>query len=357
MKLYKDIKFKHVEKMVEKSFQPNSVFFHHTGSMFGMGASIDSQEALDKIAKLKSRDSKKGFIVLVSNLNTILDAIDEASPRIIRLLEQYSPGNLTFVLRCSDPRYSKVAENGYVAFRIPQNPILCYFIDKIGSPIASTSINQNAFPPESDLKIIVKKYMSWFDFGFTPYKTFRFADDQASTIIKLSDKIECIREASLPFYEIKQSYEKSMILFVCTGNVCRSPIAEYLLKKKIEDENLPFRTASAGVLQDGMVISANSSALLLEASIDATSHLSRKLTEDIVRDSWLILTMEESHKEFFAKKFPQYRHKVFTLLEFCGGEGDIDDPYQENIEKYRTAYKIIEKNVNCLIDILKKEVI
>ncbi len=356
MKLYKDIKFKNVEKMIDKSFHADSVFLHHTGFMFGIGGSIDSEIALTKIAKVKSRDSLKGFVVLVSSLETILQAIDNPDGKTCRLLEQYSPGNVTFVLKCSDPRYKKVAQDGYVAFRLPQNPILCYFINKIGSPIVSSSINHNGMPPETDLKTIVKTYMSWFDFGFTPYKSYRFSDEQASTIVKIDKDIVCLREASIPFYEIKESYYKSMVLFVCTGNVCRSPIAEYLLKQKIEANQLPFRTASAGVLQDGMVISANSAALLLEADIDATKHISRKLNENIIRDSWLILTMEEDHKKYFAKRYPQYEHKVFTLLEFCGQEGDIEDPYQESIEKYKIAYKIIEEKINCLIDILKKEV-
>lgn len=356
MRLYKDIKFKHVEKILEKSFHSDSVFLHHTGYMYGIGTAVDSDIGIEKISKLKSRDSAKGFVVLVSNIQEIIDVVDEIDSRTIRLMEQYLPGNVTFVLKCSHPRFSKVALAGTVAFRVPQNPLLCYFIEQIGSPIVSTSVNRNGLPPETDLKKIINDYDNWFDFGFSTHKSFQLANDQASTIIKIDKGIECIREASVPYYEIKQSYNESMILFVCTGNVCRSPIAEYLLKKRIKEENLPFRTASAGVLQDGMVISANSSALLIEAGIDASAHISRKLTSEIIRDSWLILTMEEKHVEYFAKHYPQYSHKVFTLLEFCDGEGDIDDPYQESIEKYRIAYKIIEKNIDCLIDILKKEV-
>lgn len=356
MKLYKNINFKHVDKIIEKSFHSESVFLHHTGFMFGVGAIIDSKRAIQRITELKGRDSSKGFQVLVPNINYIIEAIDEPSDRIIRLLEQYSPGNVTFVLKCSDSRYQHLALDGFVAFRVPQNPVLCYFMEKIKSPIVSTSVNKSGFNPELELKSLITTYGSWFDFGFTPHKIYRFADDQASTIVKIKEGIECLREASIPFYEIKQSFEKSMILFVCTGNVCRSPIAEYLLRKRLKEEDLPYRTASGGVLQDGMIISANSSALLLQAGLDASSHVSRKLNESIIRDSWLILTMEERHKEYFSKRFPQYRHKVFTLLEFCGGQGDIADPYQENIEKYKIAYDIINKNIDCLIDILKKEV-
>ena len=356
MKLYKGIKFRHVKKILEKSYQPDSVFMHHTGYMYGIGTSIDSDVGMKKISALKARNSAQGFVVLVSNIDKIIEAADEIDNRTIRLIEQYLPGNVTFVLKCSDPRFSKVARDGTVAFRVPQNPVLCHFIEQMGSPMVSTSINLNGMTPETDLKKIIKNYDSWFDFGFTSHKVFQLADDQPSTIIKIDKDIECLREASVPYYEIKQSYDKSMILFVCTGNVCRSPIAEYLLKEKIDELQLPFRTASAGVLQDGMVISANSSALLLEAGIDASAHLSRKLTQDMIRDSWLILTMEERHKEFFAKNYPHYGRKVTTLLEFCGGQGDIEDPFQQSIDKYRTAFKIIKKNVNCLIDILKKEV-
>lgn len=356
MKLYKNIRFKHVDKIVAGPYHSDSVFLHHTGYMYGIGASIDSEIGIKKISSLKSRNSAQGFVVLVSNIDEIIQYADGLESRTIRLLEQYLPGNVTFVLKCSNPMFRQVALNGTVAFRVPQNPILCYFIDKIGTPIVSTSVNKNAFPPETELNKIVKEYENWFDFGFSTHKAFQLANDQPSTIIKIDEDIECLREASVPYYEIKQSFAKSLILFVCTGNVCRSPIAEYLLKKRIEEEGLPFRTASAGVLQDGMVISANSSALLIEAGINASDHISRKLTNDIISDSWLILTMEEKHKQFFAKNFPHYGHKVSGLLEFCGGEGDIEDPYRESIEKYRIAFKIIEKNIDCLIDILKKEV-
>lgn len=342
--------------MIDKSFQADSVFLHHTGFMYGIGTSIDSEAGIKRILQLKSRTSADGFVVLVSDIQDIIEVVDEIDSRTIRLMEQYLPGNVTFVLKCSDPRFSKVAQQGTVAFRVPQNPVLCYFIDQIGSPIISSSVNRVGLSPATDLKVITKDYDDWFDFGFTTSKPFQIADDQPSTIIKISEGIECLREASVPFYEIKQGYEKSLILFVCTGNVCRSPIAEYLLKKKIKELNLPFRSASAGVLQDGMIISANSSVLLLEAGIDASDHLSRKLTEEMIRDSWLILSMEEKHKEFFAKNYPQYGRKVSTLLEFCGGEGDIEDPYQESIEKYKIAFKIIEENIDCLIEILKEEV-
>ncbi|MFA7057067.1 MAG: Sua5/YciO/YrdC/YwlC family protein [Candidatus Cloacimonadales bacterium] len=354
MKLYKNVKLNQVDKVIAKSYQPDSVFLHHTGYMYGMGASVESEVGIEKICRLKMRESAKGFVVLVPHVGDIIQYVDEIDDRTVRLLEQFSPGNTTFVLKCSNPKFAHVALDGTVAFRVPQNPVLCSFIDQIGSPIISTSINKSNFPAESDIKTIAKDYDSWFDFGFISYKGFQIADDQPSTIIKIDKDIECLREGSVPFWMIKGGYAQPMILFVCTGNVCRSPIAEYLLRERLKENNLSFRTASAGVLQDGMVISANSAALLLQEGIDATAHLSRKLTEEMINDSWLILTMEEQHKRFFHKNFPQYAYKVFGLLEFCGGEGDIDDPYRQEIEKYKIAYNIINDKINCLIDILKK---
>lgn len=356
MKLYKNVKLKQVDRVVAKSYQPDSVFLHHTGFMYGIGASVESKVGIERICKLKMRESAKGFVVLVSHIADIMNYVDEIDDRTVRLIEQFSPGNTTFVLKCSNPKFAQVALNGTVAFRVPQNQVLRSFIDEIGSPIISTSINKSHFSPETELKKIVKEYDSWFDFGFISNKSFQVADDKPSTIIKIDEEIECLREGSVPFWLIKNGYEESMILFVCTGNVCRSPIAEYLLRERIKENKLPFRTASAGVLRDGMVISVNSAALLLQNGIDATAHLSRKLTEEMISDSWLLLTMEESHKKFFLKNFPQYAYKVFGLLEFCGGEGDIDDPYRQEIEKYRFAYNIINEKVNCLIDILKNEV-
>ncbi len=356
MKLFKNIDFKNNEKIINKVYTNESVFLHHTGFMLGIGTAVANDKGIEKIYSLKLRDSAKGFVVLVKNIEDIFNYADDLTEKDMKLIEQYLPGNLTLVVKCSNPLFDKVALNGTVAFRVPQNPVLCHFIDKINSPIISTSINRSGFEPEVDLKTISKDYKDWFDFGMVPKKQYIFGQGQASTIISLVDGLNCIREGSIPFYEIKESYGKPLVMFVCTGNVCRSPIAEYLLKDEIRKNKLDFRSASTGILQDGMVISANSASLLLLNGIDAASHLSRKVTEAQLRGSWLILTMEERHKEHLAKFFPHLSYKVFTLMEFCGDSGDIDDPYKKDIEDYKVAYKIIDDKIQCLVRILKDEV-
>ncbi|OQY38605.1 MAG: hypothetical protein B6226_03380 [Candidatus Cloacimonetes bacterium 4572_65] len=356
MKLYKNIDYKHINKMLTKSWSKDAVFMHHTGNMFGIGTPVTSEIGVQRICDLKSRESGKGFVVLVENIDMIIEYVDEINAAQIRLMEQYYPGNLTMVLKCSNPLFKDVSLNGTVAFRVPQNPVLLHFLHCIKIPIVSTSINKSHYPPATSLKDISTNYDNWFDFGFTVKKVYQLSNERPSTIVKFDDTIKCIREGSIPFYELKRSYETSLILFVCTGNVCRSPIAEYLLKKAIERDKLPFRSESTGILQDGMTISANSAALLLVDDIDANSHLSRKITEAQLSESWLVLTMEDRHKEILAKQYPQFAYKVHSLMEFGGESGDIDDPYQKSIEDYKVAYKIIEDKVNYLVRILKDEV-
>ena len=356
MKLFKHIDFKHNDKIANKAFSDDAVFLHHTGFMLGIGTAVDSNKGIDRICTLKMRDSSKGFVILVKNVAEIFEYADDLTLADRKLIEQYLPGNLTVIVKCSNPLFANVALNGTVAFRVPQNQVLCHFLDIIGKPIVSTSINRSNYDPETELKKIHKEYGSWFDFGMVPKRAFIFGNDKPSTIISLVKGLKCIREGSIPFYEIKQSHGNPLVMFVCTGNVCRSPIAEYLFQDEVTKNKLNYRSESTGILQDGMTISANSASLLLLNGIEAAHHLSRKVTEEQLRSSWLILTMEESHKRYLMKNYPQYMYKTFTLLEFAGESGDIDDPYKKDIEDYKVAYKIIEDKIQYLISILKDEV-
>lgn len=139
------------------------------------------------------------------------------------------------------------------------------------------------------------------------------------------------------------------ILFVCTGNTCRSPMAEAILKSKQIDG---LEVKSAGIYAaTGSEASAHARKVLEDHQIDH-NHSSNMLNIDSVRWADLILTMTISHKNAILQQYPDAAAKVFTLKEFTGENYDVDvvDPFGGNLAIYQETYQELEKLITKAIE-------
>jgi protein arginine phosphatase len=139
------------------------------------------------------------------------------------------------------------------------------------------------------------------------------------------------------------------ILFVCTGNTCRSPMAEAILKSKKIDG---LEVKSAGIYAaTGSEASAHAKRVLEDHQIDH-HHSSNMLNVDSVRWADLILTMTISHKNAILQQYPEAAAKVFTLKEFTGENYNVDvvDPFGGNLAIYQETFQELEKLITKAIE-------
>ena len=342
-------------ELPEHKIERDAIFLHYTGSMFGIGCSAFSKEAVTKIDLLKDRKDKSGYIVLIPDIDWLNRFDVQLTPKVNRILQQYWAGELSVILEVPDPRFNDISQNAKVAFRIPTNELLREYIIKLDQPIISTSVNKSGKKPVQNLDEILTGFESWFDFVILPDDA-KISNNLPSTIIEFSDEnLSLIREGNIPFSEIELSYEAPQILFVCTGNTCRSPMAEYLAKKIITEKEIKFRVTSAGFTADGMPISENSNYVLALHGIDASEHTSTLLNEENLRKSWLVLTMTANHKNKILQLYPASASKVYTLSEYAGFNNDITDPFGKDIEYYKNTFEEINEKVQIIFEKIKEE--
>ena len=131
------------------------------------------------------------------------------------------------------------------------------------------------------------------------------------------------------------------ILFVCTGNTCRSPMAEAIARSQLDNR---FHVSSAGVAaQDGQSASEEAITVMAEMGLGISRHISRRLTSEMLDAANLVLTMTESHKRNIQSIAPDA--VVYTLGEYAGVRNDISDPFGGD----RAVYRAIANQLKALI--------
>ncbi|RLC97603.1 MAG: low molecular weight protein arginine phosphatase [Chloroflexi bacterium] len=137
-----------------------------------------------------------------------------------------------------------------------------------------------------------------------------------------------------------------VILIVCTGNICRSPMAEVLLQARLarDEARQNWQVKSAGVwTTDGCPASDHAIAEMARRGLDLRHHCSRNVTRQMVTEAALVLTMTQSHAEALSAAFPEHIHKVHLLSEMSGPAYSIRDPYGGTRQEYAYTAKELEQ--------------
>ena len=149
------------------------------------------------------------------------------------------------------------------------------------------------------------------------------------------------------------------IMFICTGNICRSAMAEWLLKKKLEDKKIEnIEVYSGGVYaQDGDISTWEAKRVMMdEYSIDMSKHRATNIVNSKIKEMDLILCATSRHKRDVLRIYPELEGKVFTMKEYVGYDReyhdkiDIKDPWGYDIETYRSCVAEIDECLELLLE-------
>ncbi|MCA9258924.1 MAG: threonylcarbamoyl-AMP synthase [Planctomycetales bacterium] len=327
-----------------------------TETVYGLAASARCAEGVRRIYEIKGRDEKTPLTLAIRGIEDAWDYVPRLGKAATRLARRCWPGPVTLVAPHGDHGSlirqlpaevrAAVAPSGDVGLRSPAHPAVLEVLQMIAGPIVLTSANRSGQPPAVTAEEVVANLGSGvalvLDDGPSRY-------GQASTVVRVTDNCcECLREGVVP-HSALQRLASMMIVLCCTGNTCRSPMAEAILRRLLaerlggeesEVETRGVLVSSAGIAASpGGKASPEAVAVMTSKGLDISGHASQPLTENLVRDADLVLTMTSGHRQAIVGRWPESASRVKTLRPDLG---DIDDPIGAPEEVYRQCAEQIE---------------
>ena len=319
-----------------------------TETVYGLAGRIDKDDVVQKLYDIKGRSKEKPFTVAVGSIDkAIFNIFITLPPFGHRLIENFWPGPLTIVYEAKDGSKTGV--------RVPGHAVTREILNSLNVPVFLPSANlsgqQESLSANEVEAVFDDKIDMIVDGGKSTY-------GQPSTVVDLSfAPFKILREGVVSETEIIQAFIRKRIVFVCAGNTCRSPVAQYLLAKYMRDLK-PHKAERYEIISRGLVplpenaISEKMAALLeREENILSADFVSKTIDRHAILSADLIFTMDDDQLRHVLEIEPTALGRVFALKKFLPPEleRDIPDPVGKDLRTHEEVYKLIKKAVNELI--------
>jgi len=345
-KLYIDpnnVDFSLIKKSAQALREGKIVAFP-TETVYGIGCRADKKDAVSRLYAIKKRPKDKPFAVALGGIQEPIEKyFSVLTPFGYRLIEKFWPGPLTIIY------YNQKDEK--VGVRVPSHIVANEILKELNLAVYLPSANisgqkeavsasevETAFGDNVDLIV---------NSGTSAYS-------QASTVVDLTySPFKILREGTVSEKGIITTFVRKRILFVCTGNICRSPMAQFLLEKYLSHErshfDIRYEIISRGIgASEGLKADPNVVNLLKEKEgLNLSGFHAKPLDRFAVLSSDLIFTMEDAQSDYVLKLEPTAEGRVFNIKKFlpAASEQDIPDPIGKDMSFCENTYSLIKDAV------------
>ena len=335
-----------------------------TETVYGLAASALDEAAMDRLIQAKGRGQGHPFTLAVRSAEEALDYAPDLSPMGRRLSRRCWPGPLTLVAENHHPESllsqlparvrQAVVPNGTVGLRVPAHPLILDVLRMLTGPVALTSANQNGKPEAITAEEVISVFGEQIDLVLDGGKS-RLG--QPSSVVRVHETSYEILRAGVVTEQHLKRLSSLMILIVCTGNTCRSPMAEVigrrLLAEKIgcvetdiEEHGVMITSAGIAAMAGGKA-SSQGIEVMEKMGLNLGAHSAQPVSEQMVRHADLILTMTRGHREALLAQWPDAASRT-EVLRLDGK--DVADPIGESVAEYQRCAEQIRKELATRIE-------
>jgi L-threonylcarbamoyladenylate synthase len=338
-----------------------------TETVYGIGCSVNS-DSLKKLDQLKGRTKDKYYTLHIAKPDDAMNYVPTMGMRAKKLIKNAWPGPLTiiFELDLDDIEVQKkklpadVFNNLYrdnsIGIRCPDNKIASMLLEETKNAVVAPSANLTGSPPAVDAEQVAAQFKNQIKIilngGTCKHKI-------SSTVVKLANNdVLMLRQGVLSESQVIEMAQVT-ILFVCTGNSCRSPIAEGIFKKYLSEklqcpvDLLPkkgYNVISAGTIgMVGFPATVEAVRACADRNVDISGHRSRALNRFLIEQSDIIYALTDLHRQDILDMSPGAKDKCFLL---AAGK-DINDPIGQSQQYYDRCAGLIDTAVKKRIEELK----
>lgn len=335
-----------------------------TETVYGL-ASIAAPKSLAHLDAVKSRDPDKRYSLHIAAPADLGRFVPAVNARCRCLIRRGWPGPITLVFTLSenqlahqrlvlgDPWFSCLYRSDTLGVRCPANPVAAEFLAAIPHPVVAPSANPSGRPPATTAAEALQSLDGFIDIVLDadnfPAGRCRYA--KSSSVLGVTpDGFEILREGICSRADI-EDLSLTRILFVCTGNTCRSPIAQIFAQKWLAGkfhcnldkiEQFGYKTFSAGVMASPeLPASAEAVEVARENGLDLSAHRSRTVDVALIRSCDWIFALGRSHRDRILSFCPDAADRCRLLDE----SGDIPDPIGADLDAYRRTAERIRRAV------------